>query len=67
MKILLALIAFAFFTASQAQNYPLKPIRLVVPFAPGSSIVAAANYVPRRVEIASPQQMVRLVPSPRGI
>src|SRR5687768_13747352 len=42
MKILLALIAFAFSTASQAQNYPIKPIRLVVPFAPGgsSSIVA---------------------------
>ena len=37
MRYLLALLAIAFFTPAQAQQYPTKPIRLVVGFPPGGS------------------------------
>jgi tripartite-type tricarboxylate transporter receptor subunit TctC len=44
IRIFLALLAGMLSFAAQAQNWPTKPIRLVVPFAPGgtSSIVARA-------------------------
>src|SRR5687768_1501129 len=58
MKILLALIAFAFSTASQAQNYPIKPIRLVVPFAPGGSSTIVARSVAAEMEKGLGQPIV---------
>src|SRR3954451_4279837 len=37
MRYLLALLAIAFFTPAHAEQYPTKPIRLVVGFPPGGS------------------------------
>jgi tripartite-type tricarboxylate transporter receptor subunit TctC len=57
MKILLAVIAFALASASYAQNYPVKPIRLVVPFAPGGSSSIVARSVAAEMSKALGQEI----------
>jgi tripartite-type tricarboxylate transporter receptor subunit TctC len=42
---LAALVAFAVSGMAQAQNYPVKPIRLVVPLAPGGGNDTLARYL----------------------
>jgi tripartite-type tricarboxylate transporter receptor subunit TctC len=58
MKILLSFIAFAVCTASYAQSFPTKPIRLVVPFAPGGSSTLVARSIAVEMEKGLGQSIV---------
>lgn len=57
MKILFAVIAFALCAASHAQTFPNKPIRLVVPFAPGGSSSIVARSVAAEMSKALGQEI----------
>jgi tripartite-type tricarboxylate transporter receptor subunit TctC len=54
--VLTALVAFA--ACAQAQNYPSKPIRLIVPFPPGGSGDVVARLVGHKLTEAWGQQIV---------
>ena len=54
--LLAGLVAFA--TVSQAQSYPSKPVRLVVPFAPGGSSTIVARSVAAEMEKGLGQPIV---------
>ena len=56
MRILIALIFFS--GVAHAQTYPAKPIRLVVPFAPGGSSTIVARSVAVEMEKALGQSIV---------
>lgn len=45
IKTLFTIIALAFTPVSNAENYPEKPIRLVVPYPTGGSVGVAANII----------------------
>jgi tripartite-type tricarboxylate transporter receptor subunit TctC len=57
MRMVLALLAAAFFNAAHAQTYPSKPIRLVVPFAPGGSSTIVARSVAMEMSKALGQEL----------
>src|SRR6201746_2253436 len=54
----LALIFLAGCTVAQAQNYPSRPITLVVPFPPGGSTDAAARIMAERMRAPLGQPIV---------
>src|SRR5690242_4437129 len=45
MRLLFALIAFAFSAAAQAQAFPSKPVTIIVPYPPGGLIDLVARLV----------------------
>src|SRR5580693_9835035 len=47
--IALVLAAFAFIVSAQADNYPSRPITLIVPFPPGGSTDVAARIIADRM------------------
>ena len=57
-RTVLALIASVFTLATQAQTYPNKPIRLVVPFAAGGSSDVLARLLAKEVEVSLGQPIV---------
>jgi tripartite-type tricarboxylate transporter receptor subunit TctC len=58
MRVFLALSIAAACAASHAQSYPSKPVRLVVPFAPGGSSTIVARSVAAEMEKGLGQSIV---------
>src|ERR1700674_17231 len=54
----LVLATFASIVGAQAQNYPTRPITLVVPFPPGGSTDAAARILAERMRAPLGQPVV---------
>ena len=58
MRVLLAALFVLFSLNVEAQNYPSKPIRLVVPFAPGGSSSLVARFMAAEMEKGLGKQIV---------
>ncbi|MEO7727070.1 MAG: tripartite tricarboxylate transporter substrate binding protein [Burkholderiales bacterium] len=58
MKISLFLAALAFATAPHAQDYPAKPIRMIVPFSPGGPVDIVARLTAQKMADEFSQQIV---------
>ena len=57
-SLLVAALCASSFTAAHAQAYPNKPVRLVVPFAPGGFTDVVARIISQRLSMAMGQQFV---------
>ena len=59
MPLLVAFFAFlALATPASAQTYPTKPIRLIVPFTPGSPVDASARVIAKEMQARLGQTIV---------
>ena len=53
-----AIAACAVVVPAQAQDYPVKPVRIIVPFAPGGSADVFGRFVAQRLQAAMGQSFV---------
>jgi tripartite-type tricarboxylate transporter receptor subunit TctC len=58
MRLIVPLLLILFIEAAGAQPYPSKPIRLVVPFAPGGSSTIVARFIAAEMQKGLGQQIV---------
>jgi len=58
MRTVLSVLAFAFPLLAQAQSYPDRPVRLVVPFPPGGSVDVVARALTPKLSERMGQQVV---------
>ena len=58
MKRLPAFLAFAFATVAAAQEYPNRPVRMVVGFPPGGGTDSIARMIARQIGRASCRERV---------
>ena len=58
MRRLFGSLLFAFSLACQAQQYPTKPVRIVVPFAPGGGSDFIARFIAARLSPGLGQQVI---------
>lgn len=67
MKALLAVLAFAACSGAQAQTYPSKPIRIIVPYAAGgTSDILARQIAPKLAEAWGQPAIVENKPGANG-
>jgi tripartite-type tricarboxylate transporter receptor subunit TctC len=66
MRMLASLLLFLPL-AAYAQNYPVKPIRLVIPFAPGGVDVTARHVIPKMQEDLGQPVLIENRPGAGGI
>jgi len=57
-RIAAGLLSALVFAAAQAQNYPAKPIRFIVPIAPGGGADLVARVIAERLSRKLGQQVV---------
>ena len=50
MKRIFACLAFALVASAHAQDYPSKPIRLLIPFAPGGAVDTTARILTQKMD-----------------
>jgi tripartite-type tricarboxylate transporter receptor subunit TctC len=58
MRLIVPLLLILFVEAAGAQPYPSRPIRLVVPFAPGGSSTIVARFIAAEMQKGLGQQIV---------
>jgi len=58
MKTHLAIAALAFFAAAYAQDYPTKPIRLIVPYSPGGPVDIVGRLTAQKLTDELKQQVI---------